>query len=258
MIRIYKNRRGLLRELSQLSEFEIYSYYLGESVKLKKKYHSPFKTDSSPSLVFYTKNGKLLWNDFTQGGDVIRFVKLKENLDFWEAVEHIVNNVKITNTDVSISLKEQPRKPIEFRAIPFTKEGLKYWDKYKISKNNLLEHNIYQIDQIDWNKDLMIINTSLKDVIVTKNLIDCTSVATQAEGTLLRTEIIKRFKDKFKKVYILGDNDKSGRELASKASLIYDIPTVFLSSKDPSDSVKEKGEQKTKVEILNEIKRTEG
>lgn len=95
------------------------------------------------------------------------------------------------------------------------------------------------------NTDFIIITKSLKDVMV---LYECgfNSISPQSEVPKF-SKIILNFLLKFKKVYILYDNDKPGIEAANKLKNLYNFNLIFVpEGKDISGYSKLYGVQKTK------------
>ena len=69
--------------LEKVSDYDIYSYYLGP-IKPKKLINSPLRPDDKiPSFaIFPTKDGSLLFKDHGTGeaGNAIKFMKLYKNI----------------------------------------------------------------------------------------------------------------------------------------------------------------------------------
>jgi len=66
-----------------ISDYDIYSFYLGSNFKIGQAFNSPFHKDRVPSFAIHeVAGGKLLYKDFARGldGNVIGFVKEINNL----------------------------------------------------------------------------------------------------------------------------------------------------------------------------------
>jgi hypothetical protein len=118
--------------------------------------------------------------------------------------------------------------------------------KYKWLNNH--DSSVWQgWEQLPKTGEELIITKSLKDVMSLKCLLDIPSVSLQAEGTKPKDSVIQELKDRFKKIYILYDNDYDKKEnwgqiFAKELSQSYDFINLcipdYLKSKDFSDLVK--------------------
>lgn len=107
--------------------------------------------------------------------------------------------------------------------------------------NNCPSTYLQGINNLEDNTDLLIITKSLKDVIVLK-LIGINAVAPQGE-TVYFDSHMDIFKEKYKRIVLLYDNDSPGVKASKIISERYDIEELFLPNeiaKDVSDFVKEK------------------
>src|SRR5690606_14701173 len=73
--------------LKYVSEYQIYSYYLG-NFKIGGNMSSPFREDNNPSFgIFIGKYGDLAYNDYKLGGgDCISFVARLEKVSYYQAM----------------------------------------------------------------------------------------------------------------------------------------------------------------------------
>ena len=107
--------------------------------------------------------------------------------------------------------------------------------------------------QLRYQSDILIITKSLKDVAVLYKL-NYDSVAPNAEGHMIDETKMSILKDKYKKIVILYDNDKTGIKGSSKLSEKYNIPNLFLpedTEKDVSDYVAKFGYDNLKNQLIN-------
>lgn len=115
--------------------------------------------------------------------------------------------------------------------------------------------------QMDEKADILIITSSLKDVMSIRETTGYNSVALQAESILPKEKIINELKSRFSKIYVFYDNDFHkeknngrimGKKLADKFNLIQiEIPAEYK-SKDYSDLVKNIGKEKS-IEIIKNL-----
>lgn len=116
--------------------------------------------------------------------------------------------------------------------------------------SNLNNQDIFGYDQLDENKDLLIITKSLKDCMVFRS-ININAISPQSEQSFIPEDILNRLKKEYKKIIIWFDNDTSGIMGASRYSEKYDIPYYILQdkySKDPAELVNNNG-----IDRLKEI-----
>ena len=138
--------------LSRVTEYEIYSHYLGQ-FKVGAIYNSPFRKDKNPSFgIYYSKKfNRLLFKDHGTGecGGIIKFVSLFTGItDYNKILEDIVSKLNITNDTKLDSSKEY--KPTGETVIgivrqPWTDTDLKYWSQFSISQKTLEKFNVFSI-----------------------------------------------------------------------------------------------------------------
>lgn len=156
--------------LSKIDDYNIIRFYLGRDFNFKKKYPSPFrgKVDKNPNLSFFMSNGKILYKDFANGrsGDCFSFVQELYNLSFKETLRRIDADLCLGINSkpkkvFSLQLKEKPdsihkqSKIIQITKKPFTPEELKYWEDYQISEQDLIRKNVFSIEKLYINKQLV-------------------------------------------------------------------------------------------------------
>ena len=138
--------------LSKVTEYEIYSHYLGQ-FKVGAIYNSPFRKDKNPSFgVYYSKKAnKLLFKDHGTGecGGVIKFVSLITGItDYNSILENIVEQLRITKNTKLDSTKEY--KPTGETVIgivrqPWTLADMGYWSMFHIGQKTLEKFNVNSI-----------------------------------------------------------------------------------------------------------------
>lgn len=96
--------------------------------------------------------------------------------------------------------------------------------------------------------DKIILTSSLKDAMCLWENLNIPSTSSQSESMTLDPEIIKDLDKRFKKKYILYDNDATGLKFSKLFAKEYGfeniiIPKEFINSKDPSDLYKNYGKK---------------
>jgi hypothetical protein len=169
-----KAREILSREtiLSKVDDYNIIKFYLGQDFDFKKKFSSPFRdsgSDTNPNLCFFPgDDGRIIFKDFAKGagGDCFKFVEVMFNLNFWQVLCKIDEDfglgiMKKANPKFKIQLSEKPdsihkqTKLIQIIQRSFTHEELEYWDSYQISKQELEYKNVFSIEKLYINKQLV-------------------------------------------------------------------------------------------------------
>lgn len=138
--------------LSKVSEYDIYTKYLGQ-FKVGNIYNSPFRKDKNPSFgVFHSKKtGKLLFKDHGNGlcGDVIKFVREFTGItNYNEVLQRIVDDLSITNktTLKKSSIYKEPKETvIGIVRQKFSEVDKTYWKQFGISLKTLQKYNVNSI-----------------------------------------------------------------------------------------------------------------
>ena len=138
--------------LSKVTEYEIYSHYLGQ-FKVGGIYNSPFRKDKNPSFgIYYSKRANcLLFKDHGTGecGNVVKFVSLYTGkTDYQEILQDIVDKLNITNTTKLDSTKQyipSGETVIGIVRQPFTQTDISYWSQFNISLETLRKFNVNSI-----------------------------------------------------------------------------------------------------------------
>jgi hypothetical protein len=148
--------------ISEVSEYDIYAYYLGE-FNVGEIMTSPFRKDKTPSFgVYLGYNGVLMYKDFRLGsGNCVMFVQKMENVTWHEAM-NILNerydlrymNTKTKskfNNPVTISTKKFKTKQsvtIQIRLRKWEIYDKEYWfNKYEIKRSTLELFNVFPIQR---------------------------------------------------------------------------------------------------------------
>lgn len=138
--------------LSRVTEYEIYSHYIGE-FKVGMIYKSPFRKDRNPSFgIFYSKShNKLLFKDHGTGecGDIVKFVSLLKGItDYNEILKDMVTQLNITKSTKLDSSKQyipSGETVIGIVRQSFTEADKSYWSQFNIDTDTLKKFNVFSI-----------------------------------------------------------------------------------------------------------------
>lgn len=135
---------------------------------------------------------------------------------------------------------------------PLNKNNFKWLSKFDKSVISLWT-------KIPKTNDILCICSSVKDALCLWSNTGIPCIAPQGEGYSLSETAIKELKNRFKKIYILYDNDKAGIEDAIKLSKITGFTNIvlpqFKGGKDVSDLYKVlKNKEQFKQTLLNLFK----
>lgn len=153
---------GILSDiLSQLDDYDIFAYYLGD-FKIGKLYNSPLRTDDQiPSFaVFKSRYGNyLLYKDHGSGssGNAISFVKEYNNIHTDSALEKellkiIHSTAPKSKRSVSKVYRSQASADIGIVRQPFTEVDFAYWKQFGIDTITLNKFGVFSIKYFLCNK----------------------------------------------------------------------------------------------------------
>lgn len=139
--------------LSTVSDYDIYSYYIGK-FQVGKLYNSPLRNDDkNPSFaIFPTRKGDLLFKDHGSGvsGNAITFVKLIANCNTKHKLEQELLKIS-KHCDISKSAERTVHYTyhtgtrIGIVRQPFTDTDIQYWNKFHISLDTLKLYDVFSI-----------------------------------------------------------------------------------------------------------------
>ena len=140
--------------LDKVSDYDIYSYYLG-SFKPGKLMNSPLSTDDKihSFAIFPSKTGDLLFKDHGTGesGNALKFMKLYRQLDTREEIEReLLKIVKCVNPTQTARKAVRVAENASTTLIgivrqPFTEIDKQYWKQFHISTDTLRLFNVFSI-----------------------------------------------------------------------------------------------------------------
>lgn len=132
-----------------------------------------------------------------------------------------------------------------------------YQPKVRDNKFIKVKDYIQGSEQLTGDKKYLIITSSLKDLMAFNKLklTDIESIAPDSENSMIPTTYMLNAMSKYKKVFILFDNDEPGEKAAIKYHSAYGVPYILLPmEKDLSDSVKVHGVDAVRNELLPLLK----
>lgn len=152
---------GILQDiLSQLTDYDIYSYYMGNFV-VGKLYNSPLRSDDKvPSFaVFKGRMGNLMFKDHGSGlsGNAITFIKELKHISSNAELEKELLRIIKTTAPLSTRTSTRTYKSISNADIgivrqDFTDVDKQYWKNYGISISTLQKFNVFSIKYFLCNK----------------------------------------------------------------------------------------------------------
>ena len=148
--------------LSRISEYDLFSNYMGFRPEIGKLYLSPLRKDTKPSFSLYVdKNNSLRYKDFGTGenGDCFDFIsKLCNENSFPKLLSKIYKgDIKPFESKKTISPPLLPKieKRLGINKINFNEEGLHYWKQYGLNLNTLLKFDVTQVNRLYVNNELV-------------------------------------------------------------------------------------------------------
>lgn len=153
-----------LEEILRITtEYDIYSYYIGDQFKVGKIMQSPLRKDDHPSFGVFKSSisSNLMWKDQATGktGNVIQFVSDKFNEPYNTALQRVTNDVEANNIRATKKGKEiqeiynKTKTIISIQKKNFTEVDDAYWEQYFITRDILKKYNVYPI-QTFWVNDI--------------------------------------------------------------------------------------------------------
>lgn len=158
--------------LKKVSEVDIFSFYLGKKAQLRTIYNSPFRDDKKPSFGFViSKEGEMFGRDFTtkKTYDIVRFVSELYNVSYKDAIKKICFdfNISVDNNKLLIDYerkinpfiyqkeKEKKETLIQIQPRDFTKKDLKYFGQVEITKEELINNDVFSWEKAWLNKEII-------------------------------------------------------------------------------------------------------
>lgn len=141
--------------LDKLTDYDIYSYYVGQ-FKIGKLFNSPLRSDDkNPSFaIFKGMNGGLFFKDHGsgEGGNAIKFVKLYKNINTKDELEReLLRIVRKMNPNSGNAMRTYSYSvdsgPTDIGIVrqPFTDVDKQYWKQFHISIDTLRKFQVFSI-----------------------------------------------------------------------------------------------------------------
>lgn len=129
-----------------------------------------------------------------------------------------------------------------------------YQPKVVAKKFLKISDYVQGLEQLRYSSKYLVLVASLKDLLCF-NLLGITNIeaiAPDAESTILPREVIDILREKFSMIFVLFDNDETGRRYSVRYQEEYGfIPIYLKDDKDIADSVKNQGIETTRDLIFN-------
>ena len=270
---------GILSDiLSQLDDYDIFAYYMG-NFTVGKLYNSPLRQDDkNPSFaVFRGRQGNLMFKDHGSGiaGNALKFVKEYNHISTDSELEKellkiIRHTAPLSTRDVKKEYKSNSTIEIGIVRQEFTDADIKYWGQYNIDVPTLKYFKVFSIKYFLCNRVVSGVYKDTNPMFAYKvndrfkiyrpmnskytkwrtNLTsrDIQGLEQLPDGKRKLLIITKSLKDVMvlsEQMLILYDRDKTGMMRAREYSKKYNIPAFFINkkfaAKDISDAVKENG-----------------
>ena len=160
-------KKAILERVSPISILERYF----RPIELNKPYSSPFRRDSTPSLVFFPSREHEIYfvdhGEFSNRGDCFEFVSKLNGLSF-------MDTLRLINKDFDLKImSSSPKKgarpvikyvapkevKIQVQIKEFSRKELEYWNQYGITLEILKKFNVYSVSKFWTNKSLTAISS---------------------------------------------------------------------------------------------------
>jgi DNA primase len=195
----------------------------------------------------------------------------EDELNWWKSFgitkkllkKYNVYSIKHVFLNGNLSFTSSSKTPIYGYYFGKDKNGIELWKIYfPFNKdhgirflNNLSQKKLQGYKQLDKSADILVITKSLKDCISLR-LFGINAVAPSSESTFCTNEQIEEFKQRFKHILVIYDNDRPGKYNMAKIRREHpELNYYFLPrhlSKDFSDTIKQVGVDKMK-ELVNQF-----
>src|SRR5688572_17216042 len=154
--------------LSNISDYQIFKYYIGNYEPGSGAIKSPLRKDDIPSFsVFYASdNDKLMYVDYAtkEAGDCFMFVSKLYRINYKEALFKICSDFNLTDVYIPNTFntgirKKIPKQSIDYSTInkkislkvktkDYTDRELLWWKKFGVSYSTLKRYNVFSLSKI--------------------------------------------------------------------------------------------------------------
>lgn len=155
--------------LSNITEEQIFAFYIGSEVLKKKLFRSKIRSDKNPTCILYrNKSNTLIYKDFATSDSFNCFGYVMElfKCSYQQALKIIANDFgivkdnsiiknkgKIISDNIKIQEKEFSKIQVEIQ--DFTDLELKWWNRYGITKEILNKFDVYSCKHVFLNGELI-------------------------------------------------------------------------------------------------------
>lgn len=164
-----------------------------------KKYKSLFREDPTPSAgLYYSKNGRLRYNDYMQNLSIPSTIMKLNNWDYGQLTKELYKTFGVENSSIIIRSKvvyngeidqykkSQSSTKIQIRRRDFTDNDLKFWAQFGISRETLNLYSVFSISHFWINGRLI------------NGLEYCYSYDFYFEDSIFRRKIYQPYSSKYK------------------------------------------------------------
>ena len=127
----------------------------------------------------------------------------------------------------------------------------------KERKFTKVQNYIQGSEQLTFDKKYLVITSSLKDLMAFRKLRlnDVEVIAPDSENSMLAETTMSKLIRKYKKIFVIFDNDEAGIKAGQRYTSKYDIPHIILPlEKDIAEAVEKHGVDKTREVLLPLLK----
>lgn len=151
--------------LKNISEEEIFSYYLGFPIKSGKLFVSLLRNDKNPTCSFYrNKSNTLCYHDFATGDifNCFSYVCRLFGCTYHQAIKKIAEDFNLLNTKSDYKpkytkvekIKEKKQTFINVEIKDFAEHELKWWNSFGITKDILNKFKVYSCKTVFLNNSI--------------------------------------------------------------------------------------------------------
>lgn len=198
---------------------EEHGEYIEEDLDVE---HYQFKTKADYELRDWELYDEQYWQNF--------YIS-KESLEKYN-VKPLKSYTLYRENDDGVIIKKFPTFSTYYSYGYFSHSGdlLKIYNPYESDvKHILLKNDILGSEQLKYEKDNLIICSSMKDLLAMSSFeLNCEYVCPIAEKVLIDVETIKFYKKMYKNVFTLFDNDRTGIQAMMLYKQLYDINFIYI------------------------------
>ena len=199
----------------------------------------------------WNNDDKIFWSSF----NISKAVLLEYKVNPISFIFY--NNTPVKADKLAYCFQEYKDNKLTFKIYqPYNK-------KFKWSNNH--DSSVWQgWKQLDDKADILIITSSLKDLMSIKNTCNINAIALQAETTKPKPHIIDELKSRFKTIYVFYDNDYEkeqnwgqlyANELCTNFNLKNIVIPSYFETKDFSDMIKKHSIETSKQWLLSTLQK---